>query len=722
MAQTPVNLKVSADKKAIDKTKGDVKKLSKDINKNFTGAFKGSFDYLRKQLFSLKGAVAGLFSLAVFKRSTEYADQITKIARNADETTENMTALAFAIEQSGGSISNLQRLMPFLSKAIVDASKGIGLAKDSLDAMGVSAQDLVDKGLLEILFTIAERWDGIGNATRQVEAASALFGARVGSYIIPLLRNQGAELKKLTKEAREYGIVIDEEFGVESEAFGDLLNRISRQFSVIIGSLVEHINPHLEEFSNWIKENRNEIKGFADGITSLASSLVKLGGTALRDAGNFFTTPEGNLDIINVAGAYFGYKGVTGGLGRWGGGLKDRSKGLYDKSKELKRQRSIARGKAMARGIHLSQYSNQNPFQRQQIRGYLNENRRITQQAKYYGRMGDFLSRIANSIPQILLTLIAIKGGIELLRKDSTDTAPSKIGGVGIGGIGDIDLEDFRVGFARKKVREREDTLAFKAGSFRFGDPLGKSKDFFKSGGLSLLSDAPTYDAPIQGVAEENEVTKSFGLMSEEDMAQYKEQIAEFRRELAEQEEEERKERVKKEEAHQKKMKEVKTRWEKNTVGALADIAEQAHKASAGRSRTAYEAFKALSIAQATVNTYTAISEVWADKSITSHWVKIAESVRLGAMLWGNIRSIHDTEFEGRATGGEVKAGKPYMVGEQGREIMIPETDGYIMNNYDTENLIGNKNMVIEVRGDGLSDAYLNQLSFKLRERARANV
>jgi hypothetical protein len=42
-----------------------------------------------------------------------------------------------------------------------------------------------------------------------------------------------------------------------------------------------------------------------------------------------------------------------------------------------------------------------------------------------------------------------------------------------------------------------------------------------------------------------------------------------------------------------------------------------------------------------------------------------------------------DAVVAARAKGGPVKAGKPYLVGEEGPEIMVPEEDGEIVSNKD---------------------------------------
>ena len=63
-----------------------------------------------------------------------------------------------------------------------------------------------------------------------------------------------------------------------------------------------------------------------------------------------------------------------------------------------------------------------------------------------------------------------------------------------------------------------------------------------------------------------------------------------------------------------------------------------------------------------------------------------------------------------RAFGGPVEAGVPYVTGELGPELFVPKTDGYILNNEDTESLasgLGGINITIQ------GDVYDDELSMR---------
>ena len=75
-------------------------------------------------------------------------------------------------------------------------------------------------------------------------------------------------------------------------------------------------------------------------------------------------------------------------------------------------------------------------------------------------------------------------------------------------------------------------------------------------------------------------------------------------------------------------------------------------------------------------------------------------------------------DISARAGGGPVQAGVPYMTGEEGRELFIPRTDGYIMNHEDTEDFLSEnargESIVININGD----VYDNARSMKQKMRS----
>jgi hypothetical protein len=95
-----------------------------------------------------------------------------------------------------------------------------------------------------------------------------------------------------------------------------------------------------------------------------------------------------------------------------------------------------------------------------------------------------------------------------------------------------------------------------------------------------------------------------------------------------------------------------------------------------------FQVQKAYNIANAIMDTYTG-----ANKALALYPPPLSYAMAAGQIALGmaNVATIKSQTFSGRAVGGRVEAGTPYMVGEQGREMFIPSTRGEIVKNSDVE-------------------------------------
>ena len=104
-------------------------------------------------------------------------------------------------------------------------------------------------------------------------------------------------------------------------------------------------------------------------------------------------------------------------------------------------------------------------------------------------------------------------------------------------------------------------------------------------------------------------------------------------------------------------------------------------KMLSGMNKKAFEAYKAMQIARAIIDTYTAATAAFVR---FGGWplgaMAAAASVAQGMAMVAMIKS---QSYSGRQQGGMVKAGQPYMVGEAGKEMFIPNQSGKIVPNHE---------------------------------------
>ena len=108
------------------------------------------------------------------------------------------------------------------------------------------------------------------------------------------------------------------------------------------------------------------------------------------------------------------------------------------------------------------------------------------------------------------------------------------------------------------------------------------------------------------------------------------------------------------------------------------DQGAQMFSALGAQNKKAFEAAKAFNIANAVMNTYMAATKALATYPPPFNFIAAAAAVGMGMAQVAQIRA---QSYSGRALGGPVMGGTPYIVGERGPELFTPNTTGRITPN-----------------------------------------
>jgi hypothetical protein len=167
--------------------------------------------------------------------------------------------------------------------------------------------------------------------------------------------------------------------------------------------------------------------------------------------------------------------------------------------------------------------------------------------------------------------------------------------------------------------------------------------------------------------------------------------------------------------------------WEKKSTAeqtAFAiDQGAQMFNALGQHNKKAFDAAKAFNVANAIMNTYMAATKALAMYPPPINLFMMGAAITLGL---AQVQTIRSQQYSGRALGGPVMGGTPYIVGESGPELFTPNTTGSITRNGDlggssnvnvnfTINAVdaeGIDNLLIERRGtiqQIISDAMLEK-------------
>jgi hypothetical protein len=115
-------------------------------------------------------------------------------------------------------------------------------------------------------------------------------------------------------------------------------------------------------------------------------------------------------------------------------------------------------------------------------------------------------------------------------------------------------------------------------------------------------------------------------------------------------------------------------------------------------SKTAFAAWKAMAIAQTVIDTYS--SAVASYKSLAGIPIIgpalgfTAAAIAVAAGM-ARVSAIRSTQYQGRAKGGVMTANQPYLVGEEGAEMVIPNQSSMVVPAGRTAGMMGNSPSVV---------------------------
>lgn len=268
--------------------------LSAGLDRGFNDVKKFTSN-VEHQLDSLKSAGEALVAaLAIDKivefgeKALEAGDRINKLAQISGTTVEQFSALAYAARLADVDQESLAQGLGKLSRAMIEAGNGNGKLLDAFKAVGVSAKDLKTLNVDQILQKIATAFSGAADDATKTDIAIALLG-RSGAQLIPFL-NQGADgMRKMADEAKALGAAWTTEDAQAAEEFHDNLTRLEVAAEALARRVAMELLPYLKELSDeaiglgkdhatitWVEDLATAIKVLAVILDTTVTGLREL--------------------------------------------------------------------------------------------------------------------------------------------------------------------------------------------------------------------------------------------------------------------------------------------------------------------------------------------------------------------------------------------------------------------------------------------------------------
>jgi hypothetical protein len=224
--------------------------------------------------FTVTAVVSGLTSVI------DAMDEINNAAQRMGVGVESLSQLGYAAKLNEVSFEKLGMASKTLNENLskIGAGKG-GEASAALKAIGVSAFDSAGKlkSVDQVIIDAAGKFSQYEDGANKVALASAIFGKKVGSEMIPMLNAGSEALREAQGEAVRFGLKLDGPAAQAASEFNDNLDRLGGFVQGVARLLVTDLLPQVNGLVNKFLETANAgetVQNVLSGIESAATAAA----------------------------------------------------------------------------------------------------------------------------------------------------------------------------------------------------------------------------------------------------------------------------------------------------------------------------------------------------------------------------------------------------------------------------------------------------------------
>lgn len=239
--------------------------------------------------FGKVGLAAGAaFSISMIKKIVDSGEQIGRLAAKLNTSTHALSELKYAGKQCGVEFETLSNGLKNLTDRIGDAAGGGGKAKEALELLKLSAEDLSKLASDQQFDKIAQSLVRVANSSDRAELAMRLFGSE-GAKLLPLLEEGTVNIGRLREEARKLGASLSQEDCKAMASFSAELTKLQTVLTALLQSVLIPILPALTAFFAAMRDGNPAIVFIITTVSTLLAFRLAAWFIAAAGAVKWFT-------------------------------------------------------------------------------------------------------------------------------------------------------------------------------------------------------------------------------------------------------------------------------------------------------------------------------------------------------------------------------------------------------------------------------------------------
>lgn len=186
------------------------------------GALSGFNDFIKDWRTQLTAAGTALFAIA--KSMANYGDELAKMGQRLGTTVQETARLQHAARLSDSDLQGLSSTVAFLSKNMLEASRGNQEVQQAFDRLGVKVTTTSGnlKGTTDILLELSDRFRLMPDGPEKLALAMGVLG-KSAKEVLPLLNSN---MREAFQETKELGLEMSERATKAAEQFNDQLTKL----------------------------------------------------------------------------------------------------------------------------------------------------------------------------------------------------------------------------------------------------------------------------------------------------------------------------------------------------------------------------------------------------------------------------------------------------------------------------------------------------------------